>query len=70
MSTTIEGAELNIYTTDGQSISLDLSPVQLMAVCGMLGLKHHGEDNSVTCLSDKSLAEFYKTTVGRFKEVE
>jgi hypothetical protein len=69
MDGTFEGAELNIYTTDGQNLSIDLSPFQLMAVCGMLGLKYQGE-GSVTCLSDKSLAEFYSKTVGRFKEVE
>lgn len=66
----IEGAELNIYTTNGESISMDLSPVQLMAVCGMLGIKYHVDDNSITCFADESLLNFYKKTVGRFKEIQ
>lgn len=70
MNGTIEGAELNIYTTDGQSISIDLSSVQLMAVCGMLGIYYDSEDGCVNYLSDKGLAEFYTKTVGRFKEVK
>lgn len=64
----IEGAELNIYMANGESISMDLSPIQLMAVCGMLKINYNGEDNSISCLSDESLSEFYKKTVGRFKE--
>lgn len=69
MNAVIDSAELNIYTTDGQSISLSLSPTQLMAVCGILGLKYNN-DKSVSCFSDKSLEDFYKITVGRFKEIE
>lgn len=66
----IEGAELNIYMTNGESIGIDLSPVQLMAVCGILKIHYNDDDNSISCLSDKSLAEFYQKTVGRFKEID
>lgn len=62
-----EGAELNIYTTNGRNISIDLSPTQLMSICGILKIEYDDVNDSISCLSDESLIEFYKKTVGRFK---
>lgn len=69
MGNMFEGAEINIYTTDGTSFSFDLSPIQLKAVCGILGLEYNG-NGTMNCFSDKGLETFYSKTVGRFKEVK
>lgn len=69
MKNIIEGAEINVYATDGTSFSFDLSPMQLKAVCGILGLAYN-ENGSINCFSDKGLEVFYSKTVGRFIKTE
>lgn len=70
MKIKVDNAELNIYMTNGEVIGIDLSPIQLMSICGLLKLQYNENEGTVSCLSDESLKEFYSKTVGRFTDIE
>lgn len=50
----IEGVDLTIYTTDGDGVTIDLSPTQLAVVVKILGIEF-GEGQSIQCFSDATL---------------
>lgn len=60
----IRSVELTLWSDSGESVSFDLSPVQLEAVCKILKLKFEGDN--VTCLSDESLKLFMDKTVDKW----
>lgn len=55
----IEGAELNIYSTNGQDLSIDLSVKQLSVLIKILGLDLTDE-NTLSCFSDDTLNDLIK----------
>ena len=55
----LEGAELNVYTTDGQTLTVDLSMTQLSIVCKILGLKFP-DSQTINYFSDETLKKFAK----------
>lgn len=61
-----EGAELTVYGSNGEEISIDLSPIQLNAVCRLLGIEYRGDGN-ISCYSDASVLKIVDATLGRFK---
>jgi len=65
----IERATLNIHSAAGDSITLELSPVQLQAVCQILGIEPDN-NNSVKCYSDESIKLLVAKTIGRLQEVK
>ncbi|WP_160679719.1 hypothetical protein [Clostridium sp. C8-1-8] len=66
MKNRLEGAELTIYKTDGESFAFDLSPTQLLAICKILGI-NFDEKGNMTCFSDEGLKKFMEVTVDRMK---
>jgi len=64
----ISGAELTIYSIQGDEVSMSLSGVQLQAVCKMLGLKYDGAANFI-CYSDDGLKTIMDRTINRLKEI-
>lgn len=52
----IEGAEITIYSTDGNCISFDLSPSQLAIVIKILGIQLE-EEQEIRCFSDSALKQ-------------
>lgn len=64
----IEGAELTIYTTNGENLSIDLSPTQLKAIVGILGISFNG--NMLNCFSDESVNKLYEMTIGKLKPLD
>lgn len=54
-----EGAEINLYSRDGQSISLPLDELQTAVVVKILGLKLL-EGDTYCCYGKNTLASFFK----------
>lgn len=51
----INNAELTIYLNNGEDISFELSPVQLIAIVKLLGIEYNTESSSVNMFSDETL---------------
>lgn len=49
-----EGAELTVYSTDGEMVNLDISRMQLQAVFKVLGFRFQGNGQYI-CYSDEGL---------------
>ncbi len=64
----IIGANLCVYSNDGNEAEFPLSSLQLETICKILGIKHDGGE-TFSCFSDESLKTFMDRTVNRFKEV-
>lgn len=64
----IESAELTVYDENGDSLSIDLSPVQLTAVCKILGLSM--ENGELMCFSNESIIKIMAKTIDRWEPKE
>ncbi len=51
----IDNAELTIYLNNGEDISFELSPMQLVAIVKLLGIKYNTVSSSVNMFSDETL---------------
>lgn len=51
----IDNAELTIYLKNGEDISFELSPMQLVAIVKLLGIEYNTESSSVNMFSDDTL---------------
>lgn len=56
-----EGAEITIYTKDGNQFSFDLSQMQAIMAFKILGFKF-GKGDNYSCYSDQALAQFFDMT--------
>lgn len=63
----IKGAEITIWSELGDNLSFDLTPIQLEAVCKMLGLEF--ERGSFTCFSDEGLKMLMGRTIDKIQSV-
>ena len=54
-----EGAEITIYTVDGEQFTIDLSAIQTIAAMKILGIKF-SSNNSYSCYSDKTVKELFE----------
>ena len=63
----IKTAEIVLYDENDDTISFELSPKQLEAVCKILGLSI--DENGLNCFSDKSLQKIMNLTINRLKEI-
>lgn len=51
----INNGELTIYLNNGEDISFELSPVQLVAIVKLLGIEYNTVNSSVNMFSDETL---------------
>ncbi len=51
----IDNAELTIYLKNGEDISFELSPMQLVAIVKLLGIEYNTESSNVNMFSDDTL---------------
>lgn len=51
----INYAEITIYNENDDTVSFELSPTQLQAVCKILGLRPGEQPGTITCFSDASV---------------
>ena len=51
----INNGELTIYLNNGEDISFELSPVQLIAIVKLLGIEYNTASSSVIMFSDETL---------------
>lgn len=61
----IENAKLIIYDNNKNSININLSQIQILAICKILGLK--AENGNISYFSDNSLKTLMEKTIDRFK---
>lgn len=65
MNNGLDGAELTVYATDGNQISIDLSPVQLIAICKILGISYN--DGALTSFTDEGVLTIMEKTLNKLK---
>lgn len=63
----IENAKLIIYDNNKNSININLSQIQILAICKILGLKI--ENGNISYFSDNSLKTLIEKTIDRFKPI-
>lgn len=63
----IYGVDLTVYDDSGDEINIPLSPLQVQAVCKILGLKF--ENSNFLCYSDDGLKTVMDKTINRLREV-
>ena len=51
----INYAEIILYNENDDTVSFELSPTQLQAVCKILGLRTGEQSGTITCFSDASV---------------
>lgn len=64
----IKAAEIVLYDENDDTISFELSPKQLEAICKILGLSFN--ENVLNCFSDESLQKIMNLTVNKLKEIK
>jgi ribosomal protein L11 len=63
----IETVELTIYDKNSDTISIDLSPTQTMAIIKFLGLEYDSKSKNITMFSDESLKLIMDKTINKLK---